>query len=156
MPDRIRIKVNRHVCSGCLSCMTTCSMANELYASLTGSRVRIDLSPFADTHKITLCAQCAATSRSEAACLEACSEGAISRDPEGGHLVVDYGRCSGCRACIEACPLDAMFWNPISEHVAKCELCHGNPQCVQACPTGALAIRVLQGRKAVRKGGGQP
>ncbi len=151
MPDKIRIKVDRHVCSGCLSCMTTCSMANEWYASLPGSRVRVDLSPFADTHRITLCPQCAATSRSEAACLEACPEGAISRDPNTGHLVVDYGRCTGCRACIEACPLDAMFWNPISEHVIKCELCNGDPQCVQACPTGALTIRVVAGRKAIGK-----
>jgi carbon-monoxide dehydrogenase iron sulfur subunit len=147
MPDRIRIKVNRHVCSGCLSCMTTCSMANELYASLAGARVRVDLSPFGDTHRITLCPQCAATARSEAACLEACREGAIRRDAQGGHLVVDYSLCTGCLDCVEACPLDAMFWNPISKRVIKCELCHGDPQCVQACPTGSLTIRVVAGRK---------
>jgi Fe-S-cluster-containing dehydrogenase component len=151
MPDRIRIKVNRHVCSGCLSCMTTCSMANELYASLTGSRIRVDLSPFRDTHRITLCPQCV-----KAACMEACPEDAISHDPDGGHLIVDYDRCTGCRACIEACPLDAMFWNPISGHVIKCELCGGEPQCVQACATGALTIRVLPDRKATGKRGGRP
>jgi Fe-S-cluster-containing hydrogenase component 2 len=79
--------------------------------------------------------------------MEACPEGAISREPEIGHLIVDYARCTGCQACIEACPLDAMFWNPISERAIKCELCDGDPQCVQACAAGALTIRVLSGKK---------
>ena len=151
MPDRIRIKVNRHLCSGCLSCMTTCSMANELYASLTGSRIRVDLNPFGDTHEITVCPQCV-----KAACLEACAEGAISRNPDPGHLLVDYGRCTGCQACVEACPFDAMFWNPISGRVIKCELCQGEPQCVKACASEALTIRVFHGKKGTRKHGGQP
>ena len=62
-------------------------------------------------------------------------------------LVVDYDRCTNCRTCIEACPFGAMFWDPISAKVIKCELCRadaqhpGDPQCVQACPTGALAIQ---------------
>ncbi|HIC89255.1 MAG TPA: 4Fe-4S dicluster domain-containing protein, partial [Anaerolineae bacterium] len=60
-------------------------------------------------------------------------------------------RCTGCRACIEACPFHAMFWNPISQQVIKCELCHGDPQCVQACPTGALAIQIVADKKT-RKG----
>ena len=151
MPDRIRIKVNRHLCSGCLSCMTTCSMANELYASLTGSRIQVDLSPFRDTHRITLCPQCA-----KAACMEACPEGAISREPGGGHLLVDYDQCTVCQACVEACPFDAMFWNPISGRVIKCELCQGEPQCVEACGTGALSIRVHPGQKATRKPEDEP
>ena len=131
----MRILVNRHVCSGCLSCMTTCSMVNESYASLAASRVQVGLSPFGGTHEITLCRQCA-----KAGCLEACPEGAIIRDA-AGCPIVDYAWCTGCRACIEACPFDAMFWNPISEQVIKCELCHGDPQCVQICPTGALTLQ---------------
>jgi len=134
--ERMRIRVNRHVCSGCLSCMTVCSMVNESYASLSGSRVQVALSPFGGSQEITLCRQCAKPS-----CAEACPEGAISRHP-GDYMIVDYERCSGCRACIEACPFHAMFWNPISGKVIKCELCHGDPQCVEACPTGALSIRI--------------
>ena len=141
MPERIRIKVDRHVCSGCLSCMTTCSMINEGYASLAAARVRVNLSPFEGTHRIIVCQQCV-----KAACVTACSEQAISRDPDG-FLVVDYGRCTGCQACIEACPFEAMFWNPISEQAIKCELCHGEPGCVVACPTGALTIQTVPIRK---------
>jgi len=143
--ERIRIKVNRSVCSGCLSCMTICSMVNEAYASLSGARVQVELAPFGGAHQIAICRQC-----TKAACVEACSEGAITRAPLG-YLAVDYDRCTGCRACIEACPFHAMFWNPISQQVIKCELCHGDPQCVQACPTGALAIQIVADKKT-RKG----
>jgi carbon-monoxide dehydrogenase iron sulfur subunit len=139
--EKMRIKVNPHLCSGCLSCMTTCSMVNESYASLSAARVQVSLRPFDGPHEITLCRQCA-----RPRCQEACPEGAIVRDADTLHpsddcLVVDYDRCTNCRACIEACPFGAMFWNPISARVIKCELCNGDPQCVQACPTGALAIQ---------------
>jgi len=138
MADKIRIKVNKNVCSGCLSCVTTCSMANEKYASLAGARVQVELSPFGGMNKITICQQC-----KKPKCVEACPEDAITLDPEGGYTVIDYSKCTECKLCIEACPFDAMLWNPISEKVMKCELCQGDPQCVQACPTGALTIRVL-------------
>mgnify|MGYP005859928775 CR=1 FL=1 len=135
MTERILIKVREDLCSGCLSCMTTCSMVNELYASLSGSRVQVELSPFEGEHKIVICKQC-----TKAFCAEACPENAISRHPDG-YLVVDYELCTACKACIEACPFDAMFWNPISEKVIKCEMCGGNPQCVEACPTGTLTVQ---------------
>ena len=141
MTEKIRIKVNRHVCSGCLSCMTTCSMVNELYASPSGSRVQVELSPFGGTHKIAICRQC-----NKAQCVEACPEGAISHNADG-YLVVDYDLCTACQDCIEACPFDAMFWNPISEKVIMCELCGGDPQCVEACATEALTIQVVPVKK---------
>ena len=145
MVEKIRIKVDRHICSGCLSCMTTCSMVNESYASLAGSRVQVGLRPFGGTHEIVVCRQCAI-----AGCQEACPEEAIARDASGC-LIVDYDRCTACLACIEGCPFGAMLWNPISERVIKCELCHGDPQCVQACPSGALSIRVVSDRETRRK-----
>ena len=153
MSKKIRIKIDRNACSGCLSCMTTCSMVHESYASLSAARVQIGLRPFDGPHEITLCRQC-----TQASCQEACPEGAIVRDT-GGFLVVDYDRCTGCQACIEACPFGAMFWNPISEKVIKCELCRaeplypGDPQCVQACPTGALTIQIMPDKKTRRKRG---
>jgi len=142
MPDKIRIKTNKNVCSGCLSCMTTCSMYNEHYSSLAGSRVQITLSPFGGTNVITICQQC-----TKPKCMEACPENAISRHPDG-YMVIDYDKCTSCKLCIPACPFHAMFWNPITEVPIKCELCHGaSPQCVEACPTGALTIQVVPAKK---------
>jgi carbon-monoxide dehydrogenase iron sulfur subunit len=114
--------------------MTTCSMVNEGYASLSAARVQVVLSPFGGRHQILICRQCP-----RAACVEVCPEECISRRPDGC-LEIDYGRCTGCQACVEACPLDAICWNPISGQVIKCELCGGEPQCAPICPTGALVF----------------
>jgi Fe-S-cluster-containing hydrogenase component 2 len=136
-----RIEVSTTDCSGCLACMTVCSLVNEGYSSLSGARVRVELSPFEGKPEITVCRQCA-----KAACIEACPAGAIGR-VAGFHPVVDYEKCraraDGCRACIEQCPFHAMFWNVVSEKVVKCELCRGDPQCVKACATGALSLKPL-------------
>lgn len=141
----LRIKVIHKDCSGCLSCMTVCSMANESYASLSGARVQVELHPFEGIHRITICRQCA-----QAACEKACPVGAIQRQADD-LLVVDHERCTamtdGCRACIDKCPFHAMFWNAISERVMKCELCGGDPECVKACPIGALKLQVSEPKR---------
>lgn len=137
----IKIVVNKKVCSGCLSCVTTCSIQHESYVSLKGGRVQIHLSPFGSTHEIKICRHC-----SNPLCLEACSSGALSLD-ELGLVHVDDNLCDGCRECIEACPFEAIFWNPISEQVIKCDLCGGEPQCVRVCPTDALTLRNTSKRR---------
>jgi carbon-monoxide dehydrogenase iron sulfur subunit len=140
MPNKLQIEIDPRACSGCLSCMSVCSLANESYVSPSAARIQVELAPFDGDHRIVLCRQC-----KKAACITACAEGAIRREA-GGWLVVDYERCTGCRACIEACPFEAMFWNPVSQRVIKCEQCHGDPECVQACPTGALTLRISRAR----------
>jgi len=138
----LRIKVRQQECNGCLSCMTVCSTVNEAYASLSGARVQVELSPFEGAPKITICRQCA-----KAACIEECPTGAIARDDDG-YILVDYARCTattdGCRGCIDACPFHAMFWNALTERVMKCELCHGDPQCVKTCAAGALTMQMFR------------
>jgi Fe-S-cluster-containing dehydrogenase component len=134
--ENIQIVVNKKVCSGCLSCVTTCSIQHESYVSLAAGRVQIHLRPFGSTHEIKVCRHCR-----KPLCLEACPSGALSLD-EQGLVRVDYSLCDGCKECMEACPFDAMFWNPISEQVIKCDLCGGEPQCVRVCPTDALTTRM--------------
>src|ERR1035437_1896057 len=111
MPETIHVIVKTQVCSGCLSCVTACSMANETFVSLAAARVHIELHPFAGTNKIIICRQCA-----KAPCKDACLEGAISLQ-EDGVWVIDYERCNGCWKCIDACPFDAIFWNPFAGRV---------------------------------------
>ena len=135
MAEPLRIRVDPLKCSGCLVCMTVCSLFNDKAVSLSGARVQVEVDLFEGERRISICRQC-----KQALCAEACPEGAIERD-EAGYLVIDYDRCSGCQACVEACPFDAMFWSPVLGRVVKCELCHGDPQCVQVCATGALTLR---------------
>ena len=57
---------------------------------------------------------------------------------EGLYWMVDYQTCTGCQACIGACPFDAMLYDPTADRVIKCDTCDGNPTCADICPTGAL------------------
>jgi Fe-S-cluster-containing dehydrogenase component len=139
----IRIKVDSSICSGCLSCVTTCSMFHEHYVSLSAGRIKVTLRPFETRHQIDICRQCV-----NHPCLTACPEGAIFRD-QNDTVRIDDGLCTQCKICIAACPFQAIFWNPISEKVIKCDLCLGQPECVSACPTGALTQKIL---KRVQKG----
>lgn len=139
MLQTMHIIVKNSVCSGCLSCTTTCSMANEAFVSLAAARVRIELHPFTTNNKIIICRQCA-----KAPCREACSANAISIRKDAV-WVIDYERCNACLICINACPFDAIFWNPLAGRIIKCEMCDGEPQCIQACPTGALSLPVIKG-----------
>jgi ferredoxin/formate-dependent nitrite reductase membrane component NrfD len=67
------------------------------------------------------------------------------RRPDG---IVDFDKrvCIGCKACIAACPYDAIFINPDDHSAEKCNLCAHRlevglePACVVVCPTEALLV----------------
>jgi Ni,Fe-hydrogenase III small subunit/NAD-dependent dihydropyrimidine dehydrogenase PreA subunit len=55
-----------------------------------------------------------------------------------GHPVLDPSRCpEGCRACIEACPTDAVLADDrgLGLDLGRCLFC---TECVDACPEGAI------------------
>ncbi len=62
---------------------------------------------------------------------------------------VDRGRCNGCGACVEACPVEAMALvsanDPVRPRVKTArvneEICLGCGVCVPACKRGGLALR---------------
>lgn len=56
-------------------------------------------------------------------CLPACPADAISRRTDSV-VVLDRDSCSGCRACISACPYDAITFDEATGVAAKCNLCH--------------------------------
>jgi Fe-S-cluster-containing dehydrogenase component len=58
-------------------------------------------------------------------------------------VLVHHDKCSGCKACIAACPYDARFIHP-EGYADKCTFCiprveHGlEPACVAVCPTHCM------------------
>jgi Fe-S-cluster-containing dehydrogenase component len=67
------------------------------------------------------------------------------RRPDG---IVDFDKsvCIGCKACIAACPYDAIFINPDDHSAEKCNFCAHRidvglqPACVVVCPTQAIIV----------------
>ncbi len=92
------------------------------------------------------------------ACLIDCPTGAIGKDPEG-EVFIREPLCTGCGACVRACPWDNVRLDERPAGTArpagvaadlvavKCDLCRGwenGPACVQACPVDAITrIRPL-------------
>lgn len=134
------------LCSGCLSCQTTCAQRNEGVSGLVNARLRLALKPFSGDHQLTYCRQC-----KRATCAEACPVDAIKLHPDG-YWEVDYSTCIGCNACLSACPFGAMLYDPVGDKVIKCHTCQGDPACARVCPTGALtwldAVEVAERRRA--------
>ena len=117
--------------------MIACSLHHEGAASLTAARLHVVVDALAAEHAIHTCRQCR-----RAPCAEACPVEAISRT-QAGYWVVDEGLCTGCGACVAACPFDAI--RPLPRGVAvKCDTCGGAPQCVASCPSEALEWLVAE------------
>ena len=140
MSPMVRVITKNSLCSGCLSCMSTCSLCNEGYSSPSSSRIQVELDILGGDNVITICRQC-----KDPDCVKACPTGSIYHDSELQIWRVNYETCIGCRECVSACRFSAMLFDPNGDKVIKCELCgaSGEPACVSACPTGALKLRVI-------------
>lgn len=131
-------------CIGCHACTTACKSENLVPLSVTRTYVKhVDVGVFPQArraHQVTRCNQCA-----HAPCVTACPTTAMFKRADG---IVDFDKsiCIGCKACIAACPYDAIFINPEDHSAEKCNFCAHRidiglePACVVVCPTQAILI----------------
>jgi Fe-S-cluster-containing dehydrogenase component/formate-dependent nitrite reductase membrane component NrfD len=138
-PHRIQwAKVIDHTrCIGCHACTTACKSENIVPLSVTRTYVKhVDVGVFPQArraHQVTRCNQCA------------CPTTAMFKRPDG---IVDFDKsiCIGCKACMAACPYDAIFINPEDHSAEKCNFCAHRidmqlePACVVVCPTQAILV----------------
>ncbi len=131
-------------CIGCHACTTACKSENVVPIGVTRTYVKhVDVGVFPQTrraHQVTRCNQCA-----HAPCVVACPTAAMFNRTDG---IVDFdiSICIGCKACMAACPYDAIFINPNDHSAEKCNFCAHRidvglePACVVVCPTQAILI----------------
>ena len=145
-PSPIRwAKVIDHTrCIGCHACSTACKAENQVPLGVNRTYVKyVDVGVFPQARRafqVTRCNQC-----DKPPCTVACPTSAMYRRADG---VVDFDKsiCIGCKACIAACPYDAIFINPEDHSAEKCNVCAHRldvglePACVVVCPAEAILV----------------
>ena len=136
--------IDHESCIGCHACTTACKSENDVPLGVTRTYVKsVDVGVFPQARRafqVTRCNQC-----DDAPCTTACPTSAMYRREDG---IVDFDKsaCIGCKACIAACPYDAIFINPEDHSAEKCNFCAHRidvglePACVTVCPTQAIMV----------------
>lgn len=149
---QLSLMVDLDRCIGCKTCVVACRNANGLtdHEALPGQMphylrvesVREGVFPdLSVTSRIIPCQQCR-----NAQCVKACESGAITKDPSNGIVRIDADKCTGSKACMEACPYDVIQFDELNGHAHKCDMCSDRiamgeePICVQTCLTNALSF----------------
>ncbi len=134
MAHQLDIKVDTPACTGCHLCEIVCSLYHENLINPDKARIRIadkwDESLFVP-HICQLC--------DSPDCVEACGMSALSQDSDG-IIRVDMELCSGCEACVSACPHEAIRWSNEFGRLYVCDRCDGDPMCVKFCSVKALEL----------------
>ena len=140
---RFAMAMDTRLCVGCNACVLACKGENAVPDGFCRDwiveEVRGVFPRLTAELRSERCNHC-----SNAPCVDACPTGA-SHIADGGVVLVNQEKCTGCTACIGACPYDARYVHP-SGHVEKCTFCLHRvragklPACVEICPTTALTF----------------
>lgn len=129
-------------CIGCHACTVACK--SEFDVPLGENRSWVEYTEKGVYPNVgrsflpRLCNHC-----SEPPCVSVCPTNATYKRKQDGIVVIDDGLCIGCKYCIQACPYDARFLNPVTGFADKCDFCIHRvskgemPSCVNTCVGGA-------------------
>lgn len=159
-------------CVGCYSCVAACKSEHNTPGNLFQTHILDrEMGQFPGSARVfvpVLCNHCQSPT-----CVDVCPTQA-SYQREDGVVMIDFGRCIGCAACVEHCPYHArvfvedhrtlfpdgetVFEKPVHQRIPpkvalKCDFCFHRvekglvPACVEVCPAGARIFGDLSDRE---------
>jgi Fe-S-cluster-containing dehydrogenase component/formate-dependent nitrite reductase membrane component NrfD len=134
--------IDNRKCIGCHACSTACKSENEVPLGVNRTWVKYtETGAYPDVTRhfqVTRCNHC-----ENAPCARICPVSAMYQRDDG---IVEFDKdvCIGCKACIQACPYDAIHIDPNFGTASKCHFCSHRidiglePACVVVCPEHAI------------------
>jgi Fe-S-cluster-containing dehydrogenase component/formate-dependent nitrite reductase membrane component NrfD len=134
--------IDQDRCIGCHACTVACKEEHQVPLGVFRTWVKhIEKGEFPHSSRhfgVMRCNHC-----DDSPCTVICPTSALYRREDG---IVDFDnrRCIGCKACMQACPYDALYIDPNNNTAAKCNFCAHRvemslePACVIVCPTQAI------------------
>lgn len=122
--------VDPMACTGCKICQTVCSFVKEGKIWPAVARVEIVREKNGKDY-VNACRNC-----KNPKCMEACIYEAIKFIDD--QVQINMMVCTGCGACVRACPFNAIKIHPVYKKAVKCDFCG---RCVEFCPPGVLKMR---------------
>ena len=134
--------IDNRKCIGCHACSTACKSENAVPLGVYRTWVKYvetGVYPYVRRHfQVTRCNHCA-----NPPCVRICPVSAMYQRDDG-IVEFDPDACIGCKACMQACPYDAIYIDPETRTAAKCHFCAHRielglePACVVVCPVHAI------------------
>lgn len=141
---RYGFALDQRTCIGCHACTVACKTEHEVPLGQFRTWVKyVDKGEYPDTTRefgVMRCNHC-----TDAPCVQICPTQALFKRDDG---IVDFDNsvCIGCKACMQACPYDAIYIDADTHTAAKCNFCAHRvdeglePACVVVCPTHSIWV----------------
>lgn len=147
MNKRLGMVIDQERCIGCEACSIACRIENQTshfwiqIETQGGDQKDTPKGKFPDLEinfLPHLCNHC-----DNPPCVDSCPTSALIKR-EDGPVILDKELCTGCKACISACPYDVIIFDEKNNIIEKCNLCVHRidqglePFCVICCEGQAL------------------
>ncbi len=138
---RYGMVIDETKCVGCNACRVACQNQNHLseYEAYNHLEER-EYGAFPNYSREFLPVQCQHCDNPP--CVKVCPTRASYKRKKDGVVLVDQGKCIGCKYCIAACPYNVRIIDEEEGYIEKCRFCiefveeGGIPACVTTCMTG--------------------
>jgi Fe-S-cluster-containing dehydrogenase component/formate-dependent nitrite reductase membrane component NrfD len=141
---RLSFVIDHSRCIGCHACSLACKAEHDVPLGSYRTWVKyVEKGAFPDVRRFFTVLRC--NHCDDAPCITICPVTALFRRSNG---IVDFDRdaCIGCKACMQACPYDALYIHPDRGTAEKCNFCahrveqEMEPPCATVCPTESIVV----------------